>query len=60
VATLGHKVPELRAQDVIYMEGGCWWSIKKAERILGYRHGGLMGREEGLTRGMKWAIEEKV
>jgi sterol-4alpha-carboxylate 3-dehydrogenase (decarboxylating) len=59
-ATLGRKVPELRAQDVIYMEGGCWWSIKKAERVLGYGHGGLMGREEGLARGMKWAIAEKV
>ncbi|KAH7132400.1 hypothetical protein B0J11DRAFT_521620 [Dendryphion nanum] len=55
VVTFGFKTPDLRRQDIDHLDGGCWWSTEKAERLLGYKP--VIDQDEAIKRAMKWGME---
>lgn len=55
IATLGKSMGKLRRQDIDHLDKGCWWSIEKARRLLGYEV--LTGMDEGLGRAAAWGMK---
>ena len=52
----GRRVPGLRRQDIDHLDGGCWWSVEKARRALGYEP--VVEQDVAIERSMKWAVGE--
>ncbi|KAF2254484.1 C-3 sterol dehydrogenase/C-4 decarboxylase-like protein [Trematosphaeria pertusa] len=50
--TLGTKRPRMTVDHFELMSKGCWFSIEKAKKRLGYRP--VCGTEEGIRRSVKW------
>lgn len=54
--TFGTGTPGLRRQEIDHLDGGCWWNIEKAERLLGYKP--VLDQDEAIEKSMKWAVEK--
>lgn len=55
IGTMGRISPSLRRQDINHLDGGCFWSIEKAKRVLGYEP--VLGQDEALELSMDWGMK---
>jgi sterol-4alpha-carboxylate 3-dehydrogenase (decarboxylating) len=52
ILTLGTRSSNMTLGHFEFMAGGCWFSIEKAKKRLGYEP--VCGTEEGIRRSVKW------
>jgi sterol-4alpha-carboxylate 3-dehydrogenase (decarboxylating) len=55
IGSLGTKSPQMRRQEIDHLDSGCYWSIDKAEKLLGYKP--VLEQDEAVERSMRWGME---
>ncbi|KAF2794765.1 C-3 sterol dehydrogenase/C-4 decarboxylase-like protein [Melanomma pulvis-pyrius CBS 109.77] len=58
IATFGSKRPRMTIDHFEFMAKGCWFSIEKARKRIGYEP--VCGTEEGIQRTVKWFEENEA